>query len=76
MELVYFHEIEYTSVQYPYIAKVKNKGDQWCKLHCLDLHASELTLDMESNSRKLKFRFRSDSDMLAFQIGFSPNDCV
>lgn len=76
MELIYFYETVYDSGQFSNLAKIKINGDRWCNRHCFDIHTSELWFDDVENKKYLKFRFRLDSDLTAFQIGFSPHDYV
>ena len=72
--LIYLYDTKYTETEYPYISKVKVKGDQWCRKHCADLHASEFRYNDHTNVREVIFKFRTQSDLTAFKIGFCPND--
>lgn len=65
---IYHHDTTFTKEHHPNLARIKVKGDKWCRHHCMDLHVSK----MKDNS--VIFYFRSQSDLTAFRIGFDVYD--
>jgi hypothetical protein len=71
---IYHHETRFTKTHHPNLARIKVKGDRWCKLHCMDLHDSRMLFDDVAKEDGVVFYFRSSSDLTAFRIGFDVYD--
>lgn len=71
---IYPYETKITKDQNVNLARVKNKGDKWCRYHCADLHSSRLCYDDLTGVDYVIFQFREQSDLTAFRIGFDVYD--
>ena len=70
---IYPYETKITKSQHSNLAKVKNKGDKWCRYHCADLTSSKYVYN-DTGDDYIIFQFRESSDLTAFKIGFDVYD--